>query len=145
MKVATVALIVQQGQKPSLIDIISDDHEISLLETSAKSGETDLLRNIQEFRQKQSAEDEQFGEYVEDLLSHPFVRSEIQEHGLQWLKSKIRIEEFQRTENEAAKVIAEYAMKILLENPEKTDFFLAGPSTMVRVRVFSQRAESAAA
>lgn len=144
MKVATVALVVE-GQSHSLVDVISDDHEISLLENSSKSGEGDLLRPVYEFRQKQCAEDEQFGEYVEDLLSQPFLRSEIQEHGLQWLKSKIRIEEFQRTENEAAKIIAEYAMKILTENPEKTDFFLAGPKTMVRVRVFAQKKERAAA
>ena len=144
MKVATVALVVE-GQSHSLVDVISDDHEISLLESSCKSGERDLLRPVYEFRQKQCAEDEQFGEYVEDLLSQPFLRTEIQEHGLQWLKSKIRIEEFQRTENEAAKIIAEYAMKILTENPEKTDFFLAGPKTMVRVRVFAQKKERAAA
>jgi hypothetical protein len=144
MKVATVALVVE-GSTPSLVDVISDDHEISLLESSHRSGENDLLRPVYEFRKKQSAEDEQFGEYVEDLLSQPFLGSEIQEHGLQWLKSKIRIEEFHRSETEAASIIAEYAMKILLENPEKTDFFLAGPSTMVRVRVFSQQRKEQAA
>ena len=145
MKVATVALVVQSGEIPSLVDVISDDHEISLLESSSRAGEVDLLRPVYEFRKRQCAEDEQFGEYVEDLLSQPFLRPEIQEHGVQWLRSKIRIEEFQRSESDAARIIAEYAMKILLENPEKKDFFLAGPSTMVRVRVFAQAQERAAA
>lgn len=136
MKVATVALVVE-GKTPALVDVISDDHEISLLESSSKAGEANPLEQVYEFRKRQSAEDEQFGEYVEELLSQPFVRSEIQEHGVQWLKSKIRIEEFQKSEVEAANVIAQYAMRILTDNPQKTDFFLAGPKTMVRVRVFS--------
>ena len=144
MKVATVALVVVEGETPCLVDVISDDHEISLLETSSRAGEGNLLKQVYEFRKRQSVEDDQFGEYVEDLLSQPFLRTEIQEHGVQWLKSKIRIEEFQRTENKAASIIAEYAMKILHENPQKKDFFLAGPSTMVRVRVFSQTRDKAA-
>jgi hypothetical protein len=81
-------------------------------------------------------EEGEFGDYVEELLSQPFVGTEIQEHGVQWLKSKIRIERYQRTETDAAKVIAEYAMKVVSEDPDKTDFFLAGPNTMVRIRVF---------
>ena len=143
MKVATVALVVE-GEQPALVDVISDDREIHLLESSSRSGEGDLIKLIREFRQRQIAEEAQFGQYVEDLLSQPFLHTEIQEHGLQWLKSKIRIEQFQRNETDAAKVIAEYAMKILMENPEKTDFFLAGPKTMVRIRIFSQRRRNAA-
>jgi hypothetical protein len=144
MKVATVALVVAGEDVPSLVDVISDDHEISLLETSARSGSSDPLKAVYELRQQQNVEENQFSEYVEDLLSQPFLRSEIQEHGVQWLKSKIKIEQFQKSETEAAKIIAEYAMKILLENPQKKDFFLAGPSTMVRVRVFSLSREQAA-
>jgi hypothetical protein len=138
MKVATVALVVE-GETPALLDVISDDQEIHVLESSSKAGEADLLKAIQEFRQRQTIEEEQFGQYVEELLSQPFLRSEIQDHGLQWLKSKIKIEQFHRSECEAAKIIAEYAMKILVENPEKKDFFLSGPKSMVRIRVFSQK------
>jgi hypothetical protein len=144
MKVATVALVVEGESIPALLDVISDDHEISLLESSSRAGEADLLKPVYEFRQRQYAEDDQFGAYVEDLLSQPFLRTEIQEHGVQWLKSKIRIEEFHKTEIEAAKTIAEYAMKVLMENPQKKDFFLAGPKSMVRVRVFAQKREKAA-
>ena len=144
MKVATVALVVEGDRSPALVDVISDDQEIHLLESYSQAGEGDLIKAIQDYRQRQTAEEDQFGQYVEDLLSQPFLHTEIQEHGLQWLKSKIRIEQFQRSESEAAKIIAEYAMKILMENPEKTDFFLAGPNTMVRIRIFSQRKSNAA-
>ena len=50
------------------------------------------------------------------------MRPEVQEHGLQWLRSKIRIEQYQRTETEAAKIIAKYALQILEEgtNPSST-------------------------
>jgi len=147
MKVATVALVVQGNpieEQPALMDVISDDREINLLETYSRSGEQDLLRAVYEFRERQSAEENEFGQYVEDLLSQPFLNSEIQEHGVQWLRSKIRIEQFQRSETEAARIIADYAMKILTENPEKRDFFLAGPNTMVRIRIFSQHKANAA-
>jgi hypothetical protein len=144
MKVATVAIVVRypqdavsNGAASSLVEVLSDEHEIHLLESSCKSGEEDPLKAVHEFRQRQLAEEGEFGNYVEDLLSQPFVGPEIQEHGVQWLKSKIKIEKYQRTESDAAKIIADYAMKVISEDPEKTDFFLAGPSTMVRIRVFS--------
>jgi hypothetical protein len=54
---------------------------------------------------------------------------------VQWLKSRIRIEQFQEDEKEAAKVIAEYAFKIFSEETALRDFFLAGPKAQVRVRV----------
>jgi hypothetical protein len=144
MKVATVAIVVRHpqdavsnGASLSLVEVLSDEHEIHLLESSCKSGEADPLEVVHDHRKRQHQEEGEFGNYVEDLLSQPFVGNEIQEHGVQWLKSKIRIEKYQKTETDAAKIIAEYAMKVLSEDPEKTDFFLAGPSTMVRIRVFS--------
>jgi hypothetical protein len=141
MKVATVAIVVrfpvEMASEPlSLVEVLSDEHEIGLLEASCKSGSEDPLEPVHEFRRRQHMEEGEFGDYVEDLLSQPFVATEIQEHGVQWLRSKIRIEQYQRTEVDAAKIIAEYAMKVVSEDPEKTDFFLAGPSTMVRIRVF---------
>ena len=146
MKVATVALVVDYGRSaPSLIDIISDDHEIRLLESAYKHGETDPLELVYAHRVKQAQEDDEFGNYVEELLSQPFVRTEIQDHGVQWLKSKLRIEQYQKSEAEAAKVIATYALKIIEEDRAKTDFFLAGPTTMVRVRVFETKALEKAA
>ncbi len=137
-RVGTVALVVRfDNEAPALIETISDDHEIAVFESAMQSGESDPLAVLHETRARQSKEDEEFGNYVEDLLSQPFVRPEIQEHGLQWLKSKIRIEQFQRCERDAAVVIAGYALKIFQEDPGRTDFFLAGPQAKVRVRIFT--------
>ncbi len=138
MKVGTVALVVRNQQaEPILIDYLSDDREISVLEAAVDSGEEDPLNLVYLMRQQQIKDDDEFGNYVEELLSHPFVRPEIQEHGVQWLRSKIRIEKYQKAELEAAKVIANYAFKLYQENPDRKDFMLAGPSAQVRVRIFA--------
>jgi hypothetical protein len=139
-RTGTVAIVVSydESQKnPVLVDRISDDREIAALEVALKTGEEAPLEAIYAMRKKQLQEDEDFGDYVEDLLSKPFVRQEVMEHGVQWLKSKIRIEEYQRTEAEATRVIADYAFKVFLEDPERKDFMLAGPAAKVRIRVFT--------
>ncbi len=87
-------------------------------------------------RERQSKEDEEFGNYLEDLLSQPYVRQEVQEHGLAWLKSKIRIDEFQKAESEAAEVIARFAFDRFRKDQSMTDFLLAGPTARVRIRIF---------
>jgi hypothetical protein len=138
MKAATIALVVRslRGEAPQLVDVLADDREITLLETEVVSGETDPLQKVYEYRTTQSKEDDEFADYVEDLLSQPFVKPDIQQHGVQWLKSKMRIEEFQKSEAEAAKVIAQYALQVFTHDPKRTDFLLAGPRAQVRVRVF---------
>jgi hypothetical protein len=130
MKAATVALVVRSphGENPELIDVLSDDREISLLESELGSGEADPLQRVYEFRSNQMREDEEFADYVEDLLSQPFVKPEIQEHGVQWLKSRLRIERFQKNEAEAARVIAQYALKVFSEDAGRREFLLAGPT-----------------
>lgn len=138
LKEATVALIVRKsGSDPSLVEILSDDREISLYEKLVREGDKDPLVRLREFRQRQLEEDEAFGDYVEELLSQPFLRKDIRDHGVQWLKSKMRIEQYQQTEAEAARVIAEFALKLLREDPQRVDFNLAGPTSQVRVRVFA--------
>jgi hypothetical protein len=141
MKSATIALVVRslQGEAPEIVEVLSDDREISMLESSWGSGGeacNQMLERIHDLRSTQEREDEEFADYVEDLLSQPFVKPEIQEHGVQWLKSKMRIEEFQRNEREAASIIAEYALKVYSTNPQRKDFLLAGPRAQVRVRIF---------
>jgi hypothetical protein len=141
MKAATIALVVRTpgNQSPEIVEVLSDDREISLLESGLGTGresEDQALVRIRDLRQSQAREDEEFADYVEELLSQPFVKPEIQEHGLQWLKSKLRIEEFQKNEREAAKIIADYALKVYSTNPSRRDFLLAGPRTEVRVRIF---------
>ena len=130
--------------QPLLIDAFSDDQEVEILQEAWENNELtesdkpipDPLRQIYEMRDRQVKEDEDFGNYVEDLLNNPFLRKDIQEHALQWLKSKIRIEEYHACEREAMRVIAEYAFQIYRQDPAKRDFFLAGPVAKVRVRVF---------
>jgi hypothetical protein len=137
-KIGTVALIVRfDGKSPRLLDSLTDDTEIHRLESAVESGESDPLQAVYAMRAQQAKEDEEFGNYVEDLLSQPFVRPEIREHGVQWLKSKLRIEEFQRSEREASSVIAQYAFKVFEESPWRRDFFLAAPAAKVRIRIFA--------
>lgn len=134
---ATIALAVHlRKDGPLLVDVFSDSREILLLESAVLVGEADPLRVVYEHRDKLAREDEEFSNYVENLLSQPFLRSEIQEHGVQWLKSRIRIERYQRDERDAARIIAEYALEVFRSTREKTDFLLAGPRTEVRIRIF---------
>ncbi|MGK5089525.1 hypothetical protein WDW86_18390 [Bdellovibrionota bacterium FG-2] len=143
MKSAVVALVVDyENDSPRLLEIISDDREISVLETACGEGNPDPLQKLEQKRQKVAIEEEEFANYVEELLSQPFLRPEIQDHGVQWLKSKAKIEQYQKNEAEAAKIIADYAFKVFVEDPSKKDFFLVGPSTQVRIRVFSLREKS---
>jgi hypothetical protein len=137
MKSATLALIIRHAQDgPVLVETLSDDREINLLEGELQKGDPDPLDRIHAHREQVQKEEEEFGDYVEELLSQPFVRPEIQDHGLQWLKSKIRIEQYQRSETDAARVIADYAYRVYREDPARTDFVLAGPTNKVRIRVF---------
>jgi hypothetical protein len=143
MKTATVALVIRFDESLSassrghaLDTIICDDQEISVFESAYSQGKPDPMAEVAEHRARIAREDDEFGDYVEQLLSRPFVKPEIQEHGVQWLKSRIRVEQFQRTEAEAAKVIGDYAYRLFIENQQLSDFFLSGPHTRVRVRIF---------
>ncbi len=132
-----IALVVSyENQKPALLNVISDEKEIEIFEAAVQSGEKDPLQIVFAFRKQQEGEDEEFGEYVEEILSQPFIKPELQEYGVKWLKSKMKIEHFQRKEADAAKIIAEYAFKIFTENPNKTDFIISGPQAAVRIKVF---------
>lgn len=106
------------------------------MEAAIVAGEKEPLDLLERVRAREAKEEEDFGNYVEDLLSKPFLRPEVQQHAVQWLRSKIRIEKYQQSEQEAVKVIAEYALKLFQGDPEKIDFLLAGPHAQVRVRIF---------
>lgn len=137
MKDAIVALIVSYKESlPYLVETLSDETEIKLLENNLDEGQKNILQKIWEFRTAREQEDDEFGDYVEELLSNPFLPLEIQQHGIQWLRSKIRIEQYQKTESEAAKIIADYAFKIFQDQPGKKDFYLAGPTAKVRVKIY---------
>ncbi len=145
-KTGLVALIIDEskGGKPQLLEALSDEKEISLYVEALESSHPDPLKCVYEWRVQQEQEDEEFGNYVEELLSQPFVKPEILHHGVQWLKSKMRIEEFRKSELEATRVIATYAYDIYCRDPQKSDFVLSGPTASVRVRILPTKAEIAA-
>jgi hypothetical protein len=137
MRAATVALIVaKRADITDLVEVLSDEREIAVYESELLKNDVDPLARVHEYRARQIQEDDAFADYVEELLSQPFQKQEIKEHGIQWLKSKQRIEDFQKSENEAAEIIAKFALELFAKDPDKTDFFLNGPTAQVRVRIF---------
>ena len=137
MKTGIVALIIgSQDGRSVLLDQLSDEQEISILERALEDKAREPLDLVYEHRERLAREDEAFGDYVERLLSQPVVRPEVQKHGVQWLRSKQKIETFQKSEVEASKVIADFAFRLYQEEPDRRDFLLAGPAAQVRIRVF---------
>jgi len=135
--VGTVALVLKvEKDEPALIEAISDAMEIEVLEEALVRGDQDPVSVVHAVREHLYHQDEEFGDYVEELLSQPFLKSEIRTHGIEWMKSKIKIEEYKRTEAEATLVIAQYALKVFLDDRSRLDFFLSGPKAKVRVRIF---------
>ena len=121
------------------IETFSDEREISALEQAIQAGNPFPLQSVYEFRARSEREDTEFGDYVEDLLCQKAVRPEVQSHGVAWLRSKMKIEQFRQQEKEAAEVIANFALAKYREDPELEDFVLAGPGVQVRIRIFKIR------
>ncbi len=137
MRMGTVALIVRfDGDTPVLVETLSDDQEIQLLEDALRGGDDEPLKKVHEARELRVQEDEKFGDYVEYLISQPAVKNEIRSHGLEWFYSKMRIENYRRSEAEAAAVIAGYALEVFSEMPNRREFILAGPRAKVQVKVY---------
>jgi ATP-dependent Lon protease len=136
MKAGTVALVVRmEGSQTQLVETLSDAQEILVLETALKKGDRDPLAHVQQLRELRQGEDEQFADYVESILIYPFVKADIRKQGLDWFRSKLRIEHYQKSESEATKVIAQFALKIYQEDPKRESFILAGPRAQVNVRI----------
>ncbi len=136
-KVGTVALIVKESEAgPTLVEALSDLEEISVLEKQILEGGINPLQEVYDLRSKHDKEDEEFGDYIEEILCQPFVKEELREQGVRWFKSKIKIEEFQRCERDATRVIAGYAYKLFQDNPKRKDFLLASEHAKVRILVF---------
>lgn len=132
----TIAIVVRmEDETPVLIDAISDDSEIVWLERAISEGTGDPLRDVYEKRATQRLEDEEFANYVEDLLSQPFLDPKIQEHGVQWFKARHRIEVHEQNERDAKAGIVQYAMEIFADNKSLTEFELNGNESKVRVKI----------
>ncbi len=136
----TIAIILTQDDDTDhWIDTFSDEREITRLESAIQKGETFPLERVYALREVQEVEDGEFGDFVENLLSNQCTRSEVQAHGVAWLKSKIRIEKFKKQEQAAAEVIAQYALKKYQQQPDLKDFILEGRGVEVRVKIFNVR------
>jgi hypothetical protein len=132
----TIALIVSRNQgEPVLTDTLTSSEEILELELAMMSRDPEPLRRVQEFRSKQSNEEEEFADFVEGLLSQSFVKPDVQEHAVQWFKSRAKIESYQKAEDDASRVIALYAFQVFMKDQGRTDFMLAGPRARVRIKV----------
>ena len=132
----TIAIVVtRNGGEPVLTETLTSSEEILEMELAIRNRDPEPLRRLQEYRQKHSCEEEEFADFVEGLLSQPFVKPDVQDHAVQWFKSRAKIEAYQKAEDEASRIIALYAFQVFSSNPEKTDFMLAGPKARVRIRV----------
>jgi hypothetical protein len=144
-KSATRTLAARMGDSESEITIehwvetFSDEREITTLEQAIQSGNPFPLQSVYDFRARAEREDAEFGDYVEDLLCQKAVRPEVQSHGIAWLRSKMKIEQFRQQEREAAEVIANFALAKYKDDPNLADFVLAGPGVQVRIRIFKVR------
>jgi hypothetical protein len=131
-----ITLVVRlEDPDPTLVETLTSLDEILELEMALMKQPDDPLKPVQEYRQKQIAESEEFADFVEGLLSQPFVKPEVQEHAIQWFKSRMKIEAYQKAEDEASRIIAQYAFQVYVGDRQKTDFFLTGPKAKVRIRV----------
>jgi hypothetical protein len=136
--IGTVALIVYSKHEKELrfIEATSNDQEIQFFEEMFTRGESDPISLLYDMREELKRQDDEFGDYVEELLTRPFVRPEVRQHGIDWMRSRMKIEGFHNQENDATQVIAKYAYDIFLQDPNRKDFLLAGPKARVRVKVF---------
>lgn len=121
------------------VETFSDEREITALEAAIEAGNPFPLQTVYDFRLRFEKEDEEFGDYVEELLCQKVIRPEVQAHGLAWLQSKLKIEQYRQQEKDAAEVIAHFALSKLNEDPNLEDFVLAGPGVQVRIRIFKVR------
>jgi len=139
MRTHTLALVLGFSSDKSVqsLEILQDATEIDFLESALRSGEKDPLHCIYQQRKIQLQQEIDFEDYVEGLLTQPFLDPVIQEHGVQWFRSKIQIEKYKKSEQQAAQVIAEYALKIYEKDPTRTDFTLVSTQTEVRIRIFT--------
>ena len=131
----TIAIVVtRDGGSPVLAETLTSSEEILELELAMMNHEEAPLKRVHDFRKKQYSEDEEFADFVEGLLSQPFVKPDVQSHAVQWFKSRTKIEAYQKAEDDASRVIAQYAFQVFTKDATKVDFLLAGPKANTNSR-----------
>ncbi len=133
----TVVLLLSLESKgsPVLLESLSDEREVEFVESALQEGHPDPVWALQQRRKLQRKEDEEFADYIEGLVCEPFCRLEVQGHAAQWFQSRLQLEQFQNTEAEARRIIAEFALKVFQDDPSRLEFVLAAPSAEVQVRI----------
>ena len=128
-------LAVEPEGAPVLLESLSDERELEFVESALQEGHPDPVWALRYRRKVQTKEDEEFADYIETLVSEPHCKIEVQDHAAQWFQSRIELEKFKKTECEARRIIAEFALKVYLDDPSRTDFVLSAPSAEVHVKI----------
>jgi hypothetical protein len=137
MATNTIALLISYSSgSPVLETTLFDEWEIQLLEAALVAQEPEPMKHVHNYRTQEQQKELELADFVEELVSKPFLSSQIQHYGMQWFKSKIKIDEYNKLEQDAIQVIAKYAFQLFLKDSHKTDYFLLSPNSRVRVRVF---------
>jgi arginine deiminase len=137
MKTTQIALIVLLDPAgPMLVDTLTDGDEIEFYDLSLQE-ETNPLAKIYRHRHWVEQQDEELADYLEQVLCKPFPEILFQRQATRWFRMKMRIEQFQRKEKEAAQVIADYAYRVFLDEPDRSEFYIESDHHRVRVRVFT--------
>ncbi len=131
--VRAISGVPEASGLPELLDTFSDQNEIEIFEQTLSAGKNPL-EAVYRLRRQVEAEDEHFGNFIEEVLSEKGVSVMIQTHASQWFKSKLKIERFRKAEMEAREIIAEFAYQVFCENTALTDFMISGSTAQVQVR-----------
>lgn len=136
MRTGTVAIIlaVENGEEVWM-DTVSDETEIQLLEQAIHKGVQEPLQILLHHRTNTLQKDENFGDFVENLLVKQRVSEDMKKHGVAWFESWHRIREYKKQEKEAAQTIAEFGLKIYQRDPSLKDFQIEAPGSKVRIRI----------
>ena len=110
---------------------------MQVVEKGKDEDHSNLIKTLEDYRDKKEKENQQFEDYVEQLLSHPFLKPEIEKHALSWMHSKIRVEAYEQEERKAARVIGNYAFQLFQKSPQQSEFLLNGKDSEVRVFVYT--------
>ncbi len=128
-----ILLVRDEEGRPRILDSVSDDPEISLIEQALADRSPDPVLAVRLRRQEQEAEEEAFADYVETLLSAPACGLQLQHHASLWFRSRIDLEEYRRAESKARRVIVDFAFRRYCDDPSQTDFTLVSHEAEVRV------------
>jgi hypothetical protein len=133
----TLALVVRKREKKiEWLDTLSQESEILFFEALLGAGVQDPLLDLAVKREQERQSEDDFANYVEDLVVKPGLKPEVREQAVQWFYSRIRIEKYEAQEKQAAAVVARVALQLYQEHPAQVDFTLSSERSEIRVKIF---------